>query len=416
MSNVMMHSGPRLSSPQPVLSPWFRAGHSEPTRTAIYSQPRRPRWDKPLPFKPEVCVEKMEQPSTSMGIVGLTQSHTGLLAQEVVMVKQRARQVVTAMRGLDDQVRLFSWRVNADGALLRTGSGKLPLGAVQQIKMVQVRNYVVACRTQAGELHLSRWDVSNTGAIYLAGAMADCGQNIQWVEMVALASDRFAILALTTTQTWRLMLWQLQGDTEVTPLAVHEMPAALVGSSALAVLPPNGDSLRLATLTAEDQDHFVLRLWQSQPGDALALQTTVPLPLPDVVAVVCTHVAYGHFYIIVQTVTGQLRLVTWRLTTEGGIVLLGVGTVLAEGVAQCTSQRDPDGFALVYRTLAGELCVQRCQPQPTGDLLLHVAGRSADAAQGEVICCNEVLEGNAPLLTGVIDDGGEVTLRTWRQN
>jgi hypothetical protein len=32
-----------------------------------------------------------------------------------------------------------------------------------------------------------------------------------------------------------------------------------------------------------------------------------------------------------------------------------------------------------------------------------------------VICCNEALEGNAPLLTGVIDEQGEVTLITWRQ-
>lgn len=360
-------------------------------------------------------MDKNKQPDRAMGIVALTQSHTGLFAQEVVMVKQRARQAVTALRAMDDQVRLYSWRVNADGSLLRTGSGALALTAVQQVAMVHARNYVVACRTQRGELHLSRWDVSNTGAIYLAGAHADCGQGIHWLEVAALTPDLLVVLALTTAQSWQVMLWQLQGDSNLILLGVQEMPAALVGSGALTILPPAGDNLRLATFLAEEPDRFALHLWQGQPGAALALQTTTYLQLPDVVAIVSTHVDNAHLSIVVQTATGQLRLLTWRLAADGGLTLLDAATVLADGIGQCMSQRYHDGFALVYRTLAGELCVQQWQQQPDGTPTLLAAGRGPAAPHGEVICCNEALEGNAPLLTGVIDERGEVTLITWRQ-
>ena len=108
-------------------------------------------------------------------------------------------------------------------------------------------------------------------------------------------------------------------------------------------------------------------------------------------------------------------MLTWYLAVDGVITLLDAATVLADGVSHGISQRYQNGFALVYRTLAGELCVQQWQQQPAGGLTLLGAGRSAGAPQGEVTCCNEALEGNAPLLTGVIDDRGEVTLITWRQ-
>jgi hypothetical protein len=212
-----------------------------------------------------------------------------------------------------------------------------------------------------------------------------------------------------------MMLWQLQGDSAVALLGVQEMPAALVGSGALALLPSHGDNLRLATLTTEAQAQFALHLWQGQPGDALTLLATDSLLLPDVVAIVSTHGDETHLYAVVQMVTGQLRLLTWHLSPDGAITLLDAATVLADGVSHGMSQRYQDGFALVYRTLAGELGVQQWQQQTSGNLTLRAAGRSPGAPQGEVICCNEALEGNAPLLTGVIDKRGEVTLITWRQ-
>ena len=397
-----------LSLPLPALAAWPGAVGN--------SRQRQLRWDQPLQFKREVCVEQSKQPSGAMGIVALTQSRTGLSAQEVVMVKQRARQVVTAMRTLTDQVQLFSWRVNADGSLLRTGSGALPLNGVAQVAMVHARNYVVACRTQRGELQLSRWDVSNTGVIYLAGTQGNCGQGIQWLTLAALTPELVVVLALTTNQRWQIMLWQLQGEGALTLLGVQEMPAAPVSSGgALTPLPPSGDNLRLASLVATAPNRFALQLWQGQPGDALTLLATDQLLLPDIVAIVSTYVDDAHFYAVMQSATGQLRLITWRLSPDGGLTLLDATTVLADAVSHSMSQRYQDGFALVYRTLAGELCVQQWQTQPGAGLTLHGAGRSSAAPQGEVICCNEALEGNAPLLTGVIDEQGEVTLITWRQ-
>lgn len=412
--NGLVNGGRAISLPLPGLAAWPAAGSLTPTMPGVAGQHRRPRWDQPLQFRREVRVEQSKQPNGTLGIVALTQSRTGLLAQEVVMVKQRARQVVTALRTLEDEVRLVSWRVNADGTVLRTGSGALPLGDVQQVAMVQARNYVVACRTGSGELYLSRWDVSNTGVIYRAGAPTKGGQGIQWLTLTALTPDLVVVLALTAAQSWQIMLWQLQGDSNMTLLGVQEMPAALVGSGTLALLPPHSDKLRLATFLAEEQERFALQLWQGQPGDALSLLATAHLTVPDVVAIITALVNDQQLSLVVQSATGQLRLLTWQVSIEGELTLLDADTVLAEDVGHCISQHYTDGFALVYRTLAGDLCVQQWQQQTSGNLTLHAAGRSPRAPQGEVICCNEALEGNAPLLTGIIDERGEVTLITWR--
>ena len=415
MSNSLSnHLSPALL-PLPAFPAWQQAGSSFKARALLYSQDIYKLWDNALQFTREVGVDQIDQAQAApQAMVALTQSRTGLLAQEVVLVKQRARQAVMAMRTLDRGVRLVSWRVNADGSLLRTGSSSLQLTGVEQIKLVHARNYVVACRTENGEVHLSRWDVSNTGAIYLAGHHQRVTQQIQWLEMAVLTPELIVTLGLTSTQTWQVMLWQLQGESDLQLLHTYEIPAAAVTSCGLAVLPGRDGALRWATVLSETPTTLALHLWQYTPGAGITLLATQRVPTLAMAAVMIAHVDRHYLQVVVQSVTGQLNLFTCRLGADAQLVVSDHGVMLGEASRQCACQPHPAGFTLLSHTLTGELQVQKWQQQPDGTLLLLGAGQGAATPLAEITCCDAALEGNAPLLTGLIDDQGEVILTTWR--
>lgn len=371
-------------------------------------------WDNALPFRREVTVGKAEQGAADPhAISAMQQSSTGLLAQEVVIVKHRARQALTAVHTLDDGLRLLSWRVNADGSVLRTGSSSPAGTAIRQVQMVHARNYVLAYRTREGAVQLSRWDVSNTGAIYPAGASIEAARQIQWMEMAALPFDQIATFVLTTQNTWQLALWQLQGDEAITPLHTAEIPAAPISTCALVVLPSSQEKLQLATIISETPTKLTLHHWYYKPDEELQLVADNSIDFPEAVAIMATHVTQDQVSVVVQTVEGQLHLLVWQLPGDGQAPCCTKRILLGEGVGHCTWQKQPNGFVLVCRMLTGEIQVQAWQADADGQVTLIGSG-SAPAATGEVICCTEPLEGNAPLLTGVIGRQGEVTLWTWR--
>lgn len=415
MSNSLSnHFSPALL-PLPAFPAWQQAGNTLKQRALLYSQDIYKVWDNALQFRREVSVDQIDQVSAvPQDMVALTHSYTGFFAQEVVIVKQRGRQAVTAMRTLNSGVALVSWRVNADGSLLRTGSNSLTLTGVRQVKLAHARNYVVACRTDAGDVHLSRWDVSNTGAIYLAGSHPACIQQSQWLEMAVLTPDLFVTLSLTSAQTWQIQLWQLLGDSDLNLLQHAELPAAAVTSCGLAALPSGDGALRWATVVAETPTLLALHLWQATPEGAMTLVATHRIPTAALTAVMIAHVDPHTLQLVVQRVTGQVHLLTCRLLTDEQVVVDDGIISIGDAIRQCACQAHPAGFTLVNYTAAGVLQVQRWQQQPDGTLFLLGTGYSTTTHLAEVACCDAALEGNAPLLTSMIDAQGEVILTTWR--
>lgn len=415
MSNSLSnHFSPALL-PLPAFPAWQQADSTLKQRALLYSQDLYKVWDNALQFRREVSVDQIDQANAvPQAIIALIQSRTGFFAQEVVIVKQRGRQAVTAMCTLDRGVGLVSWRVNADGSLLRTGSSSLPLADVQQITMVHARNYVVACRTDAGEIHLSRWDVSNTGAIYLAGSHPACIEQSQWLEMAVLTPDLLVTLSLTSAQTWQIQLWQLQGDSDLKLLQHAELPAATVNSCGLAVLPSRNGAFRWATVVAETPTLLALHLWQATAEGAMTLVATHRIPTAALTAVMVAHVDPHTIRLVVQGVTGQVHLLTCRLLTDEDVVVDDHAIGLGAAIHQCVCQSHSAGFTLVNYSDAGALQVQRWQQQPDGALFLVGTGHSAATHLAEIACCDATLEGNAPLLTSMIDAQGEVILTTWR--
>ncbi|MBX3013997.1 MAG: hypothetical protein KF832_20925 [Caldilineaceae bacterium] len=398
----------------PTFSAWAGAGDMLKQQRAIMPQSLWQEVEHALRVRREVTVAKVEQVAkVPQAIVALQQSNTGLFAHEVVIVKQRARQVLTVLRTLDEGVQLCSWRVNADGTILRTGSSNAPFAQVRQVQAVHARNYVLACRTATGELQLSRWEVSNTGAIYLAGIQTNCAQQVQWVELVALTVDRVATVVQTTTGTWQLMIWQLQGDDSIQRLACQSLDAALVNSCALTVLPASEDGLRLALLTTETPTTLALHLWHYQATTGLRLLTTQRLGLPVLASITVAQVDEMTLRVLVQTVTGQLQLLTWAWDQADQTLLYRDAVALGEEVGQVACQPASDGFMLVSRTLRNVVQLQAWQATADGQFGVVGRGHQPVAALSTITICDDRLEGNAPFLSGLVDAEGELTLTTW---
>ncbi len=370
-------------------------------------------WGNALLGRKEIRVDQaIGGTATPHALLALQQNVTGLLAQEVVMVKHRARQVLAAMRTLDDRLQLVSWRVNADGSLLHTGSSSAQAAAIQQVRLVRARNYVVACRTQKGELQLSRWDVSNTGAIYLAGESTPAAQQVRWLEMAALDLDHIVTFALTEAGVWQLALWQLQDEDAFLLLQTHKIPAFPVSDGGLRLcLQPDG-TLHLFTLCSATPATFLLHIWHYQPGETLRLVASHRLYSPEAVKIIVTDGSGDQLITVVQTLTGQLRLVTWQLLADGQPRCTAERLLYAP-IDNCACQKHRDGFSLFYRTLMGDLQLEVWQQQPDGTVVLLATGQTP-TAMGKVSCCDDRLDGNAPFLTAMIDIKGALILTTWQ--
>ncbi len=343
----------------------------------------------------------------------LKQNVTGLAAHEVIMVKHRARQVLTAIRTVEDRLHLVSWRVNADGSILQTGSSNAQIDAIHQACLARARNYVVACRTHTGELQFSRWDVSNTGAIYLAGESTQLTPRLRWLEMAVLDADHVVTVVLTETGVWQLMLWQLQGEDGMMLQHTQSLPVAAASRCRLSVCLQADGTVCVFTLLAENLTTLTLHVWHYSPGTNLTLVATHPIPMPNAATLVSSQTSGDQLLAVVQMQTGQLRLLSWHIAAGQSAPVCTVDDLLYEGTGYCTCQSQRDGFVLFYRTLAGELQLQRWQQQPDGTLALLAAGH-APTAVGEVSCCDDLLDGNAPFLMTTIDHKGIVTLTTWQ--
>lgn len=371
-------------------------------------------WGNTLLARKEIRVELATQdPGAPRALLALKHNVTGLAAQEALLVKHRARQVLTALRTREDHLQLVSWRVNADGSVLQTGSSHVQTATMQQLRFVHARNYVVACLTQSGELQLSRWDVSNTGAIYLAGTRTLDLQPLQWIDMIALDADHIVLLLLTATGDWQFALWRLQDEDTFGLLQTETIAEGATSRCELCVLSQPDGTLCLLTLCSETAAGFRLKVWHYEPDETVSLVADHQIQLPAAATLIAAQARGDYLLTIVQTATGQLRCATWQLATAGTAPICQADRLLHDQVTDCTCQRYGDGFVLCYCTMAGEGQVEVWQHQSDGTAVLVTTGR-APAERCRVSCCDEQLDGNAPFLTATIGTQGAVTLTTWR--
>jgi hypothetical protein len=336
------------------------------------------------------------------------------------LVKQRGRQVLTAVRTTDDQARLFSWRINADGAVLCTGNLDVPVVDVVQVALVHMEHYITVCRTADGRLHLHSWDVSNTGAIYPRGA-ATLVANLTWFTVLPLTAQQLLTIGLDSRGHWQLTSWQVTAELAPTPIAERRLSATTGALAAVQWTPmtvegtAEGAFSTLVTVMHSAPNRLLWTQWRYQPDGQLTPQAQIEHPVSAVVDLALTTVN-GQLVTILHRADGRLQAwLGWPTTAP----------VDSEEIALAWHVRH---FSVINEERAAALTVAAVTaPQPTQPMLTlqswQATGRGWQSVgagvlpvdlASELVLCPQPLDGHAPFLTATCTDRGALHLTTWR--
>ncbi|MEZ4673750.1 MAG: hypothetical protein R2932_05830 [Caldilineaceae bacterium] len=364
--------------------------------------------------------------------------------QACVLVKHRARQVLTAIRTLDNRLRLFSWRVNADGTVLCTGTTDAAVNDVTQITLIHARKYVSACRTQSGSMHLQCWDVSNTGAIYPSGPATVVGGGLQWVTLLLLTPELVITIGLRRDGFWELTTWAISDDAAPQQLDQMQMPATNGALAATLLAAPNNPiadhgAATFVTVMHVAPNQLRWNQWQAHANGRIVLQQQVEQTHPAIVDLALTtvdqslvtvlHGADGRLQVLhgwpaadpiaagaSEPVTIAERVRHFSIAKhDSQLMLAHVAAPLAPVVATPSALNATTSSVIHPDSGTPELTtVEMHQWQPaTAQWIDCGTGTLPSPTATDLALCNEPLDGNAPFLTAIGTTSGELHLVTW---
>ncbi|CAN5676671.1 hypothetical protein BH10CHL1_BH10CHL1_27830 [soil metagenome] len=370
---------------------------------------RVPRLER-IPFQLPVNIEQMGE-----NIEPIEQVY------ECVSIKQRGRQVITAVGNAAHQLRLFSWRVNADGVVVRTGMSDIQTGWVAQVAIARARKFVTAFRTATRQLQLVSWDVSNTGAIYRAGAsnlpmeqgVGVASDIVDKVKLIALNDTLLVTTCTTPTGQIKLSSWRLNDNDSLTRL--HDFTA--IGDLAreiISIVLPSTVGARLVTALRTRSGQLKLQLWQvATTGeittDAVGIVAEEKISQFDVVAD-----AQGRLITAVRTLGGRLKLIAWHCAADGQKIerLYDSGTH-GERIRKHSLMLHVDQIVTAVQLAAGQDKLMAWAISAAGSIV-QVGESPVQSGVGVPMgLCQEALDGNAPLLTSGLTADGALKLMTW---
>lgn len=372
---------------------------------------------------------------------------------DCVIIKHRARQAVTAMHTISNQLRLFSWRVNADGTVVCTGTTEGQGEDVVQIDLARIDpihavRYVTACRTGGGELYLQCWDVSNTGAFYPTGP-AICGATgVEWMQLLALGPERLLTIGLGRDGLWYLTTWQINIGGEMEPQQQATMPAT-TGALAVGLLPTQGTGLEgdlFVTAYHIAPDTLRWTIWSALPSGELVQMQSFEEHYTDIIEIAVTTVAH-QLVTLLHHSDGRLYLISHALPQIHNLLMLehtspvdGTGNrsvaiatqathSLATGVRQFACSRYEERLLIAYTTCAQDAQAVKLLywPATTPEFVTASLSESLPDPAADVVelgnlpihsahtlaLCDQPLEGYAPVLTAVGTASGGLQLTTW---
>lgn len=371
---------------------------------------------------------------------------------DCVLVKHRGRQVITAIRTLDYQLRLFSWRVDANGTARCTGSTDSQLENVAQVTLVRARKYISGSRTFSGAIHLQCWDVSNTGALYSSGPAVKMAVRYTWLQLLALAADRILTIGLTTAGTWELTTWSIDEHETLYQLAQSTQPAT-TGALAATCLTPlaqnhaeaaESEPLTFLTVAHRGLQQIRWTRWRCLANGQLEIMDEVTLPFTQIVALGLT-VVDGTPVTLLHSANGRLQAMhgiptgasdanqelSDKATAED--ISTSQCTLLAENVRLFSLTHDAEQLTVAYITTRSSSAPEIRSPHGVGVAAFpevstvqmhrwHSAeqrwtneghGTIPIAAATELVLCEQPLDGNAPYLTAIGTATGILHLVSW---
>lgn len=340
--------------------------------------------------------------------------------RQCVAVRHRSRQMLTVVRTAQNEMTLDSWRVNADGSIIWTGTSGPQTERVAQIALARAAKYVVAYRTDTQRLKLVSWDVSNTGAIYRAGESDPWPEPVRKVTLCALNDETVVTACIMRDRRLKLITWRLGADATVAPLRTLEAGDEAVRSVEITSLSTQGNALHFATVLRTAAGQLVTQVWQVTPDGGLVGRGQAVLAQPGSQPQAMTQ-AQSYLITAIRTVAGETRLLSWRWRgSEAPPELVDEIAVRAGGVAEDEPARRisimpaAGGVITAIQTRQGRVQLARWEIRPDGAFQRGVESALRPVAAGPLALCPDLLDGNAPILTGLKTTRGLYKLTSWR--
>jgi hypothetical protein len=341
---------------------------------------------------------------------------------ECVAIKQRGRQVITAVCTIGHQLNLFSWRVNADGAVVRTGTSGPQPGQVAQIAIARARKFVTAFRTATRQLQLISWDVSNTGAIYRAGSSrvsADetagaTNDAVGKVKLVALNDTLLVTTCTTPTGQVKLTSWRLNDNDTFTQLHDYIETGEYVRDLVPIVLPPTAAGARIVTAVRTQTGQFKLQLWNVTLAGEITIGAASIIAKEKIGGFDAVAENEGRLITSVRTLNGRLKLIVWHCTPDGQMLerLFDSG-VRGERIRKHSLMFHAAQVMTAVQTAAGQYKLIAWTMPGAGSIVRISESVAPSVAGAPIGLCQETLDGNAPLLTSGLTVDGALKLMTW---
>jgi hypothetical protein len=331
------------------------------------------------------------------------------------IARHLSQQVVTAVRDASGKLKLITWRVLADGALMRTGDSGSQVGEVTDLDMARASRFVVACRTAAGTLKLISFDIDDQGAVKRVKDSGDAAGAATLLKVIALNPALILTACRAQDGSVKLIAWEMRGDGSFSRLGDSERQAGEVSEISLVEIPaaPSGDP-RVVTAVRAADGSMVLIPWAIEDGGRSIRR--IGFNHQQAGEATLIHAVMdpsGRLVTSMRSGAGSLVLVTWDISSDGTLTRLADNHGQAGTIQGNSLMARPDRMLSAVTNDSGNLKLIAWFISPQG--AVERAADSGDQAgtSSLVSLCSEPLTGAAPIITAVRAGNGNLKLISW---
>jgi hypothetical protein len=291
-----------------------------------------------------------------MGRHGDSGNTAGFVSEIATLDESPNRQIITAVRTQSGTLRLISWRVNANGSVIRLGDSGNQAGAASSISIARGSRIVVACRTSSGNLRLISWNVTSAGAVSRGGDSGNQAGNASLIRLAAVTDALF--LTALRAGNGRLMLisWRLNSNGSLTRLADSGSAAGSVGEVSLIRLSPAGGTNRVLTSVRTSDGNLKLIAWRISSSGSITRAGDSGNAAGRASMICATTVSTSRVVTSVRTGGGDLKLISWGISSNGGTIQrLGDSGSAAGAIGSNSLAKTSNGVVSAVRTSSGAL-------------------------------------------------------------
>jgi len=237
---------------------------------------------------------------------------------ELALANRSGRQLVTAVRTGSGRLRLITWQVNTDGSVSRRGDSGTQAGTASHIDLARVSDsrFVAACRTGSGNLKLISWNINDAGTVSRTGDSGDQAGESTLNRILALSSTILLTACRIASGRLRLISWRLNADGSLTRLRDSGNAAGTVSEISMAAL-PEAFPRRVVTSIRTAGGALKLIAWRVESNGAITRRGDSGNAAGAATLIRSAIDGFGQVVTSCRTASGDLRVISWRVSQNG---------------------------------------------------------------------------------------------------